>query len=446
MLRSAFFVLLASAAAFAQPPVQGPAAQAPVTAATSQSVSDQVLDAEASIVKSDWKSAQAKLEAWLPAHPADSRALFDAGYAGYVADAQNRLDDAAGLYRRAVEANSKSFEAHLSLGLLLARQGKSEEARPELAAATQLDPGDAGPAMKARAWRALAQIDRPKPGTPGDTTEASNDLLEALKLTPETPADTLLAASLADQAGAYDVAETAYRRVLAQDPKSTDANAGLAHLLIVRKQYPEAENFLRAALEKSPDDPALTAQLATVLAAQDKAEAIPLVQKLHDAHPNDAAITRMLAEVLAESGDAAGSDHFYAGLLAANPNNPALLIAHGQNLIRQLKYPEAFAVFDKATQLDPANADGWSGLAFAASKTKQPAVSIHALTMRSKSLPEVPSTYFLWAISYDALHQNAEAATYYHHFLDASAGKFPDQEWQARQRLILLEKKTGDRR
>jgi len=44
----------------------------------------------------------------------------------------------------------------------------------------------------------------------------------------------------------------------------------------------------------------LTAQLATVLAAQDKAEALPLLQKLHDAHPKDAAITRMLAEVLAE--------------------------------------------------------------------------------------------------------------------------------------------------
>jgi predicted Zn-dependent protease len=287
----------------------------------------------------------------------------------------------------------------------------------------------------------LAQIDRPRPGAPADTAEASNDLLEALKLTPETPADTLLAASLADQAGEIDIAETAYRRVLANDPKSADASAGLAHILIARKQYPEAEKLLRAALERLPDDPALTAQLATVLAAQDKAEAIPLIQKLHDAHPADAAITRMLAEVLAESGDAAGSDHFYAGLLAATPNDPALLIAHGQNLIRQLKYPDAFTAFEKATHLDPANADGWSGLAFAASKTKQPAIAIHSLTMRSKFLPDVPSTYFLWAISYDALHQNTQAAAYYHHFLDAAAGKFPDQEWQARQRLILLEKK-----
>ena len=128
-------------------------------------------------------------------------------------------DDAASLYRRAIAANPKSFEAHLSLGLLLARQGKPAEARPELLAATKLDPGEAGPALKARAWRALAEIDRPDPGTPGDTTAASNDLLEALKLSPETTADTLLAASLAEQAGQFDAAEAAYRRVLLKRPQ-----------------------------------------------------------------------------------------------------------------------------------------------------------------------------------------------------------------------------------
>jgi predicted Zn-dependent protease len=265
--------------------------------------------------------------------------------------------------------------------------------------------------------------------------------LQVLKLTPETVDDTLLAANLADQEGEHAAAETAYRRVLAKDAKSAPANAGLAHILIARKQYPEAETLLRAALEQIPDDPALTAQLAAVLAAQDKAEALPLLQKLHDAHPADPAITRMLAEVLAEAGDAAGSDLLYIGLLKTSPNDSALLVSHGQNLIRQLKYDQAFAAFDKATQLDPANGDGWSGLAFAASRTNQPSITLHALTMRSKYLPEVPATYFLWATAYDTLHQKAPAASYYHRFLDSSAGKFPDQEWQARQRIKLLENK-----
>ena len=441
VLRFALFSLLAllvaSAAGFTQDSAQNHGKQAPpaqpASAGAPLPVSEPVTEAEADLVKADWKAAQAKLEPWLAAHPADARALFDLGYA---ADAENRLDDAASLYRRAIEADPQSFLAHLSLGLLLGRQNKPADARPELAAATSLDPGDAGPAMKARAWRALARIDRNT-----DPTEAPNDLLEALKLTPETLDDTLLAANLADQAGEYAAAETAYRRVLAKDAKSAPANAGLAHILIARKQYPEAETLLRAALDQIPDDPALTAQLAAVLAAQDKAEALPLLQKLHDAHPADPAITRMLAEVLAEAGDAAGSDLLYSGLLKANPNDPAMLIDHGQNLIRQLKYDQAFAVFDKATRLDPANGDGWSGLAFAASRTNQPSITLHALTMRSKYLPEVPATYFLWATAYDTLHQKSAAATYYHHFLDSSAGKFPDQEWQARQRIKLLESK-----
>jgi tetratricopeptide (TPR) repeat protein len=439
VFRFAFLALLftslaASGQDSAQNP-QGPGTAAPAEA-TPQSVPEpataQVAEAEAAMGKSDWKTAETKLDLWLAEHSADARALFDAGY---VADAQNRPADAESLYRRAIDADPKSFEAHLSLGLLLARQGNEEDARPELAVAANLDAGDARPAVKARAWRALAQIDRTD-----DATEASNDLLEALKLSPETTADTLLAANIADQAGEYDAAEAAYRRVLAKEPNSPGASKGLAHVLMVRKQYAEAETLLRTALQQSADDPTLTAQMATALAAQDKAEALPLLEKLHDTHPKDAAIAGMLAAVLADTGDYAGSDRLYSALLAATPSDAALLVAHGQNLVRQLRYAEAFAAFDKATQLDPANADGWSGVAFAASRTSQPTVTLHALTMRSKYLPEVPSTYFLWATAYDSLHQKAQAAAYYQHFLDSAAGKFPDQEWQARQRIKLLRK------
>lgn len=405
---------------------------------SSPQIAREVAEAESSIVKSDWKAAEAKLDAWLAAHPSDARALFDAGY---VADAQNRLDVAVGLYRRAVTANPRSFEAHLSLGLLLARQGDEAGAHSELQTATSLDPGDAGPVLKARAWRALAQIDQPSPGNPGDATEASNELLEALKLSPETPADTLMAANLAEASGQFDTAEAAYRRLIISDPRSAEANAGLAHLLIKRKKYPEAETLIRKALETTPDNPALNAQLATVLAAQDKAEALPQLEKLHDAHPDDRAITHMLADVLAEAGDAANSDKLCVALLVTSPEDPALLLAHGQNLIRQLRYSEALTVFDKTTRLDPSNGDAWSGMAFAASKMNQPSLAIHALTMRSRYLSEVPATYFLWATSYDTLHDRVAAATYYHHFLDSAGGKFPDQEWQARQRLLILEKK-----
>ena len=399
----------------------------------SSSLDPAVAAAEAAIVKSDWATAESSLAAYLVSHPTDARALFDAGYAS---DADDKPDQAEAYYGRAVQADPKSFESQLALGLLLARLGKLDDARPHLAAATQLDPGPAGPSTKARAWRAMAQIDRRT-----DPSEASNDLLEALKLSPETPHDTLLAAQLAEQAGELDSAEKAYRRVLAEDPKNNDAAAGLGHILLAHKQYPEAETLLRTAVAEKPDDPVLTAQLAAALAAQDKPEALPLLEKLHDAHPQDENITRMLAQLLSEAGKTADSDQLYAQLIAAHPGDAELYTAHGENLIRQQKNQQAFAAFTRATEIDATNADAWSGLAFAASKVGQPSIALHALTMRSKYLPENASTYFLWATSYDTLHDRKAAITYYQHFLEASAGKFPDQEWQARQRLLLLEKK-----
>ena len=428
-------LLSAPAATVAQYSSSSQSASAPQpanSAETSTTPSADVTAAEAAIASSDWKTAETKLDAYLAAHPTDARALFDAGY---VADAQNRLDDAASLYRRAVAANPQSFEAHISLGLLLARENKLSEARPELVAATKLDPGAAGPALKARAWRALAHIDQAT-----DPAAASNDLLEALKLTPETPEDTLLAAELAEKTGQNDAAEAAYRRVLAKDPHSIPARIGLAHLLIVGKKYADAETVLRAALADDPNDPTLNAQLAMTLAAQNKAEALPLLQKLYTEHPADPAIARMLAQVLADAGNYGGSDQIYTKLLAAHPDNADLLVAHGQNLVRMARMQEALTVFDKATQIDPANAEGWSGLAFAASRTSRPDLALHALTMRSRYAPENASSLFLWAITYDSLHQKQQAAAYYRQFLQSAQGKFPDQEWQARQRLQILGK------
>jgi len=414
-----------------------PAANGPASPQQAQTADapapPEVADAEAAIVKSDWKSAETKLAAYVAAHPDDARALFDAGY---VADAQNKLDDAAGFYRRAVKANPKSFEAQLSLGLLLAREGKMDEARPELEAATQLDSGAAGKEAKARAWRALAQIDRAD-----DPAKASDELLQALKLTPETPRDTLLAADLAAQTNQPDEAEAAYRRVLTEEARNAQAEAGLTHILLVKKEYVQAEAEARKGLGDAPGDPGLTAQLAAALVAQDKAEALPLLEKLHADRPQDENVTKMLAEVTAEAGNVAASDKLYEALLAKHPHDPELLVAQGQNLTREQKFSQALQVFSTATEVDPTDGEAWSGMAFVASKVGNSSMALHALTMRSKYLPENASTYFLWATSYDTLHDRNAAITYYHHFLEAAAGKFPDQEWQARQRLLLLEKK-----
>ena len=413
-----------------------PPQAAPVAPATKSADLDK---AEAAMSKSDWKSAEPLLDTWLAARTTDSRALFDAAY---VADAQSRSDDATALYRRALEADPRNFDAQVSLGLLLARTGHPDLAKPELEKATALDPGEARAPAKARAWRALAQIQATLPAVGGkpDTASASQDLIEALKISPETPQDTILAAQLAELAGDPATTEAAWRRVLKFSPGNTEAIAGITHLLIAQKKYTDAEALLRPALAKSPDDPAFTAQLAAVLVAQDKADALPLLQGFHQKHPDNTTITQMLAQVLADAGEYADSDKLYQAQLATNPTDTALLIGHGHNLIRLQRPAEALQVFQKAAEIDPASGEAWNGVAFAAFQTHQPSITIHALTQRSKFLPENATIDFLWATAYDTLHQKKEAAAYYHRFLDSAGGKFPDQEWQARQRLTLLDK------
>jgi hypothetical protein len=80
-------------------------------------------------------------------------------------------------------------------------------------------------------------------------------------------------------------------------------------------------------------------------------------------------------------------------------------------------------------------------LAFAASENKDYGLTLKALDARAKSLPEIPITYFLRASAYDHLRDVKKAVANYQLFLQAANGKYPDQEWQAKHRMIALQPK-----
>jgi len=116
------------------------------------------------------------------------------------------------------------------------------------------------------------------------------------------------------------------------------------------------------------------------------------------------------------------------------------LAGHAEALLRQGKFGEAIPAFQKALKLRPDDGESWGGLAYAASEMKEYAITLESLSMRSKYEAETPATYFLRATAYDNLHQPKAAAEWYQQFLEAAQGKFPDQEWQAKHRLVALGK------
>jgi tetratricopeptide (TPR) repeat protein len=120
---------------------------------------------------------------------------------------------AAADYRKAIAADPKQFEARLALGLLLAHQAKFDEAREQLQQATLL--------RRSRPTR-LPRL-RPSGRWPSwiaasDPPAARDALVAALKLSPETPADLLLTAQIAEANDDLELAQTAYQRLLASHP------------------------------------------------------------------------------------------------------------------------------------------------------------------------------------------------------------------------------------
>jgi tetratricopeptide (TPR) repeat protein len=423
------FLLAGGAALKAQQAPLPPGASSP-DENSAQPSSGPLADAESAIEAKNYTLAASRLDVYLSVHANDARALFDRGY---VEDAQGHADAAEDWYRKAIAADPKQFEARLALGLILAAKG-DPAAKEQLQAATQLEPNPPNPAAKAQADRALARLLRRS-----DPDAARDALVAALKLSPETPDDALLTAQIAEAAGNNDVAEEAYRRVLQSQPDSPEAAAGLAHALIAEKRFADAQPVIETALQHDPKNPTLNAQLAAVLNAQGKqAQALAVLEKLQALEPKNRAVIQMAADAEAQAGnlDKASSD--YAELLAATPNDPDLLDSQGQVLIRQKQFADAIQAFHKAVAVRPDDVDAWSGIAFAASELHRYQVELDALSTRSKYAPDNASTLFLWATAYDNLHQSKAAAEYYHRFLAAAQGKFPDQEWQARHRLVTL--------
>ena len=220
-----------------------------------------------------------------------------------------------------------------------------------------------------------------------------------------------------------------------------DAQIELAGLLRADTKYAEAEAVLRPVHAAEPDNVSATVMLAGVLAAQAKTqEALDLLNAAHAAHPADADVTRMLADVANQhAADPALASQLLESMLAKTPDNPELLAEYGAALVRQDRFAEAVAAYKKALAAHAEDGAAWGGLAFAASRTGDFPLVLTALTQRKKYLSENASSYFLWGQAYDKLRHTKEAADNYRQFLAMAGGKFPDQEFQVRHRLMAME-------
>lgn len=399
----------------------------------------EIAQAEDAIQKNDFTAAESLLNKALARDPDNKepwsyQAWFDLGF---VLNRLGRAEQSIAAYRKSVVAKPEVFESNLNLGLMLARSN-NPEAESYLRAATTLKPTDHVEEGQARAWLSLGHLlENSKPD------EALAAYQKAAALTPKDSEPHISAGLLQERQKNLGGAEAEYKQVLALDPHSTEAVLGLTNLYMKSGRFADAEPMLRKLTADRPDDAGLHLQLGRVLAAQGKKDdAIPEFQAALKLSPNDAEAQRELADLYAAAGKNDLAEPLYRALVAAHPNDPELHRALGQALLRQKKFADAQQELLFAVRMKRDWPDVYVDLAFAASENKNYELTVRALNGREMINADMPPIcFFLRASAYDHLRDFKQASVDYHHFLDTANGKYPDQEWQARHRLIAIEPK-----
>lgn len=399
----------------------------------------EIAQAEDAIQKHDFASAEGLLKKALDQDPGgkaawDYQAWFDLGF---VLNALKRTDDSIAAYRKSVAAKPDVFESNLNLGLMLAR-AHHPEAGQFLRAAATLKPTAHVEEGQARAWLSLGHVVEER--DPGQALEAYG---KAAALTPSDPEPHISAALLDERQKDFSNAEAEYKKVLALDPHSTEAMIGVANIYIKANRLSDAEPLLRRLVADRPDDAGLHVQLGRVLVAEHKNDdAMGELQTAVKLSPKDREAQREVADLYAGAGKNDLAEAAYRELLAAQPQDPDLHRALGRALLLEKKFPEAQQELVSAVRLKRDSPDVYVDLAFAANENKNYELTVRALNGRANLNQDMPAVcYFLRASAYDHLGDWKQASADYHLFLDSANGKYPDQEWQARHRLIAIEPK-----
>ena len=396
--------------------------------------SAELTKAEELIQSKNYSEAETILRKIVDSDPSNYVAWFELGF---VQNALGKVDESITAYRKSVAAKPDVFESNLNLGLQLAKN-KSPDAEQFLRAATQLKPTSHPSEGLARAWLSLALVI--ESSKPGDALAAYR---QAATLQPNDPEAHLSAGLILEKQNQFADAEQEYKQALALDPGSSDAAVGLANIYMRGHRFPEAEAELKKITAAHPDLPAAHLQLGRVLKEEDKnEEAVTELELATKLAPTDVAAQRELADLYGATGKHDKAAAAFQALLAAHPNDPDLHHELGISLLRQKKYPEAQQEFLTTVKLKPDFGPAYLDLAFAANENKNYALTVKSLDAGAKFLPEIPPiTYFLRATAFDHLQDVKQAVANYHLFLQGANGKYPDQEWQAKHRLIALEPK-----
>src|SRR5580704_6389602 len=366
---------------------------------------------------------------------------------------------------QAIAADPKNYSLHFNLALAFSLMGKNAEAIPEYKKTLELKPD----LYQAQLNLGISLLREKQPAEAAQylTTAAAQNAKEYR-------ANYYLAAALLGT-GDFAKAEQAYTTSLAIDPKSPDAELGLAHALAGENKLDDAAVHFKKAAELNasyrddllelgnmyeaakqpeqaiaiyqqfPENPGAQERLGDLLLKAGKpADAIASLQVAVAKSPTEAN-RAALAEGYLKNSEPGKAQPLVEQILATDPDNFEIRMLHGRLIRDQRKFPDAAAEFERATKLKPDAPQAWSELAGVLVMAENYPPALAALDRIASLHAEKPGHVFLRAIVLDKIRDLKPAVESYQRFLQMSQGENPNQEWQARQRIKLLQKEVNNK-
>jgi tetratricopeptide (TPR) repeat protein len=288
------------------------------------------------------RRAKAILKA-APRHPAATLLLARARRR------QGALTEARALIAPLAKAEPRNAAVQLELGEVLAGLGRPADAVASLRRAVAARPD------LAVAWRAL-----------GDLLFLSGDLAAADEAYGRYVAapigEPLLAqAASAIAAGRMEDAQAALRRRLAEHPHDVKALTMLADTHLGLKAFAEAAVLLEAVLERHPGYVVARhgRAYAQLMLRQPTMDVVNDLRLVLGVQPDNTDARTLLGGALGSLGDAGGAAEAFEICLRARPHEPALLVAHADQLKYSGRRDDAIAGYRRAIALAPRHGEAW---------------------------------------------------------------------------------------
>jgi len=373
-------------------------------------------------------AAVASFSKAIAADPADYSAHFNLALA-YSISNQDAL--AIPEYKKTLELHPGLYEAQLNLSMSLLNANAPAEAIPFLKAAAEQKPKEFKPVY----YLATALL-----GT-RQFTEAIIEFQKAVEMDAASAGAELGLGQALARDGHRNEAEPHYRKAANLEHAYHTYLLELATLFEEHSELPQALDIYR----EFPDDPGAQerAGLALLRTGQ-TAAAITTLEPIVAKSPT-AGNQMALAEAYIKEKQLAKAEPLVAAGVAAAPEDFELRMIYGRTLRDQRKFPPASEQFSAAAKIKPDAAQAWTELAGVLIMAERPIDGLAALDKVHALGAETPGHYYLRAITLDRLEKNKEALEAYSKFLAASQNVNPDQEFIARQRVKVLERKLGKR-